>query len=268
MWKLKGELPPWQNTVINVAGFIFLLSLWHYITWMNFVPRNILPNPLRVALSYEELIVHHHAIYGNMWDRLLYSFKLNIMGLGEATVISLVVGFLLGLYAPIRAFFGMYLNASRYIPLTAITGILIAWFGIHDAMKVHFLALGIMVYLIPTVVARVQETLDVHLHTAQTLGATPWEKVWTVFFPDVFRRVSTDIITLTAISWTYITIAEMLNNTGGIGAMMWECARRSRYEQMYALLFLVVATGIVQDRVLKFVDRVMFPDKYNSSATF
>lgn len=253
--------------MINVMGFVFLLSLWHFITWMNYVPRNILPNPLRVALSYEDLIAFHHKLYGNMWDRLWYSLKLNLTGYGEATLISLIVGFLLGLFAPIRAFFGMYLNAARYIPLTAITGIMISWFGIHDNMKIQFLSLGILVYLIPTVVIRVQETLDVYLQTAETLGATPWKVVWTVFFPDVIRRVSADIITLTAISWTYITIAEMLNNTGGIGAMMWECARRSRYEQMYALLFLVIATGIAQDRVLKFVRRVLFPDEYNSSAT-
>lgn len=267
MWELKGKLSPRQSTTIALGGLIFLVSLWHLITTMDLVPRNILPNPWRVALSYDELITYHHKLYGNMWDRLFYSLKLNLTGYAEATFISLVVGFMIGLFAPVRAFLGIYLNASRYVPLTAITGIMIAWFGIHDTMKVQFLSLGIMVYMIPTVASRVQETLDVHLHTAQTLGATSWQKVWTVFFPDVLRRVSTDIINLTAISWTYITIAEMLNNTGGIGALMWECARRSRYEQMYALLFLIVVVGIVQDRVLTILDKFAFPDKYNSAAT-
>ena len=266
MWKLKGTIPTKQASLIAFVGLVFFASLWHFITLMEFVPRTILPNPVKVAESYGELISFHHKTYGNMWDRLLYSMKLNLMGYAEATVISVIVGFLLGLFAPIRAFFGMYLNAARYVPLTAITGIMVAWFGLHDTMKVQFLSLGILVYMIPTVAARVQETLDVHLHTAQTLGATPWQKVLTIFFPDVLRRVSTDIINLTAISWTYIIIAEMMNNTGGIGAMMWECSRRSRYEQMYALLFLIIAVGIVQDKVLTSVDKMLFPDKYNSAA--
>lgn len=267
MWKLKGEISNKSSTFIAVGGFIFLMSLWHIITSMEMVPRNILPNPWRVMTSYQDLIEYHHKTYGNMWDRLLYSLKLNFSGYAEATIISLVLGFLIGLFAPVRAFLGMYVNASRYVPLTAITGVMIAWFGIHDTMKIQFLSLGIMVYMIPTVASRVQETLDVHLHTAHTLGATSWQKIWTIFFPDTLRRVSTDIINLTAISWTYITIAEMLNNTGGIGALMWECARRSRYEQMYALFFLIVVVGFLQDRILTAIDRVVFPDKYKSSSS-
>lgn len=267
MWKLKGTISARQTTLISIGGLLFFLSLWEFITSMQLVPRNILPNPIRVFKSYSVLINEHHKIYGNLWDRLLYSLKLNMMGLTEAISISLVFGFLLGLFAPIRAFFGAYVNSSRFVPITATTGIIIAWFGINDNMKVQFLAIGIMVYMIPTVTARVQETLDVHLQTAQTLGATSWQKLLTVFFPDVLRRVSTDIITLSAISWTYINFVEIINNQGGIGAKIYEAGRQSRYEQVWALLFLLVGVAFAQDRIGRFLDRLAFPDKYKSAAS-
>lgn len=266
MWKLKGTLPPIKSFLISFFGLLFILGVWHFVTMMEWVPRNILPKPLNVAKSYYDLTVLHHTTYGNVWDRLWYSTKLNFMGYGEATIISLTLGFFIGLFAPVRAFFGLYVNASRYIPMSAITGLFVALFGLFDPMKVQFLAAGITVYLVPVVVSRIDETLQIHLDTAHTLRATSWQKVTSVFFPDVFRRVSTDIITLTAISWTYIIMAEMMNSTGGIGSLMWESWRRSRPEHGYALLLLIIAVGFAQDKLLKLIDRQLFPDKYKRSA--
>jgi NitT/TauT family transport system permease protein len=266
MWKLKGTIPNRHASIISFVGLLFILALWHGITAMEWVPRTILPNPWRIIKSYGELTQMEHKVFGNLWDRLAYSLKLNFLGYGEAVSISLVFGFLIGLFAPIRAFSGNYVDAARYIPMSALTGLLMSWFGIHDNMKIQFLAIGIIVYLLPAVASRVQETLDIHLDTAQTLGATPWQKILTVFFPDTLRRVSTDIINLTAISWTYIIFAELLNNTGGIGSLMWECQRKSKDEQMWAIIILIVAIGFIQDRLFKQLDKLCFRDKYYSAA--
>ena len=267
MWKLRTLLPPKKHFWISTFGLVFILIVWYIVTDLQLVPRTILPKPLGVLKSYVDLTEAHHITYGNVWDRLWYSVKLNLLGYGEATLISLALGFLFGLFTPLRAFFGIYVNASRYIPLSAVAGLFVAMFGLFDMMKVQFLATGIVVYLVPVVVARIDETLQIHLDTAHTLRATAWQKVKSVFFPDVLRRVSTDIITLTAISWTYIIMAEMLNSTGGIGTLMWEAGRRSRYEQAYALLILIVLVGFTQDKVLRLLDRRLFPDKYRKSAS-
>jgi len=261
MWKLKGTLTPLQRFIIGFTGFLVILSVWQAITSLGFISRSTLPEPLKVAMSYPS------AIDRGMWDSLAYSIKLNFIGMGEAVLISVVLGFLIGLFAPVRAFLGVYIQAARYLPLTAIIGLMITWFGIYDNVKIQFLAIGIMVYMIPTVASRVQETLDVHLHTAQTLGASSQEKIWTVFFPDVLRRVSTDIISLVAISWTYIVIAEYINNTGGIGAMIEEAGRHSRYEQQWALVILIIMWAFVQDMLLRILDWIVFPDKYKSASS-
>lgn len=267
MWKLRTPLPQRRYFWISTFGLVFILAIWYVVTELQLVPRTILPKPLGVLKSYVDLTEMRHATYGNVWERLWYSIRLNLFGYGEATIISLVLGFLFGLFTPLRAFFGIYVNASRYIPLSAVAGLFVAMFGLFDMMKVQFLAMGIVVYLVPVVVSRIDETLQIHLDTAHTLRASAWQKVSHVFFPDVLRRVSSDIITLTAISWTYIIMAEMLNSTGGIGTLMWEAGRRSRYEQAYALLILIVIVGFTQDKLLKLLDRRLFPDKYKKSSS-
>lgn len=151
-----------------------------------------------------------------------------------------------------------------------MSGIFIAAIGIGFDMKASFLAFGIIIYILPVVVQRVSELQNpandkdyVYLQTISTLGATNWQKFRYVYFPYVMQRVSTDVINLTAISYTYIVIAETLNKEGGIGALINIMSRQSRTAEVYALLFLIIAIGILQDVLLKKLDVVLFPSKYN-----
>ena len=151
------------------------------------------------------------------------------------------------------------------MPLTAVTGLFIAWFGIDSEMKIAFLAFGILVYLLPVIVQRIDEVEEVYVQTAYTLGASNWQQIRTVFIPAVLSRVSDDIRVLVAISWTYIIVAELVNaNSGGIGALAFKMARQSRIDKVFAILLIIIAVGFLQDKLFKLLDRLLFAHKYQT----
>ncbi|MEZ4773965.1 MAG: ABC transporter permease subunit [Bacteroidia bacterium] len=217
----------------------------------------VLPTPLKVLQSFKELHFEDMLIWNS-----LKSIWLNLLGYFFAIIISIPLGFMLGLIPFFRGLFGRMFDALRFIPLTAVTGIFVMWLGLESEMKVAFLAFGIVVYLVPVVVQRIDEVDEVYVKTVFTLGAGNWEKIRTVYFPSVVSRLSDDIRVLTAISWTYITIAEMLNRSGGIGELIWIARRQSRIDKAFAVLIVIVLIGIVQDRLFLFLDRLIFPYKY------
>ena len=221
----------------------------------------LLPTPLRVLKAIPELIERDDLI-GNA----LYSIQLNLLGYLVAILVAIPVGFLLGLIPLVRGLFSKIFDSYRFIPLTAVTGIFIMWLGLGSDMKVAFLAFGIIVYLIPVVVQRIDEVSKVYLNTVFTLGATSWQTVRTVYMPYVFSKIIDDVRVLTAISWTYITIVEMLNRGGGIGELIWTAKRQSRIDKAFAILIIIVLIGIVQDRLFALLDRLLFPHKYVASA--
>jgi NitT/TauT family transport system permease protein len=192
----------------------------------------------------------------------LYSIKLNLLGYIEAILIAIPLGFLMGLFPVVRSATNAYVKAFRFIPLAAATGLFIVWFGIGDNMKVQFLAVSIIVYLLPVVVQRIDEVENVYVQTAYTLGANKLRMIFSVFVPAVLSKISDDIRVLVAISWTYITIAEALNMTGGIGALAVQCARRSRIDKVFAVLVIIVIIGFIQDKLFERLDKVLFPHKY------
>jgi len=217
----------------------------------------LLPPPQLVVQSFPELVQK---------DALMYntgrSVWLNVQGYFWAVIISVPIGFLIGLFPLFRGLFSKHVNALRYLPLTALTGLFIIWFGIEDRMKIAFLAFGIIVYLLPVVVQRIDEVKDVYLKTVFTLGANKWQTIKNVYFPSVFSKLMDDIRVLTAISWTYIIIAELLNRQGGIGSLIYIKARQGQIPKVFGILIVIILIGFIQDRIFVYLDKRLFPHKY------
>jgi len=256
LFELRGELPQPARSVIEIAGFLLLLAIWIILTLPGMVPHAVLPSPLAVIRSFRELHFDDFLVRNT-----LYSIQLNLLGYIEAIAIALPLGFVIGLFPLFRNLSGRYVDAIRFIPLTAVTGLFIAWFGIETNMKVQFLAFGILVYLLPVVVQRIHEVDNIYVQTAYTLGASKWQTIRTVFIPAVVSRISDDIRVLVAISWTYIIVAELINRSGGIGSLIWVASRQSRLDKVFALLIVIILIGFAQDKLFKWIDRILFPYK-------
>ncbi len=271
LFKMGGSVSKMTSTIISLIGLVILLALWYFLTFSGeIIPNKILPNPVNVIKSYRALYLDYDLLT-NVW----YSVKLNIYGYVVAIVLALPIGFVIGMFPIARSLFSQYIDAVRFLPLTAITGIFIAWFGIAFDMKVYFLSFGILIYLLPIIVQRINDLQNpsnnkdfVYLQTITTLGATNWQKFRHVYFPYVTHKISEDIRVITAISWTYIIVAELLNKEGGIGAMIYTLGRQSRTPEVFALLFMIILIGFMQDRLFKYLDILLFPSKYDKDRIF
>jgi len=272
MFDIRGSMTKNQTLITSVVGICVLIGLWYAVASipMSMVEtesgemvrtslhdKGIFPVPSEVLAALPELHFKDGLIL-NLW----YSLKLNFWGYLESIAICIPLGFLIGLFPAFKGMFSKPVDALRFIPLTAVTGVFIAWFGIGQAMKVHFLAFGIIVYLLPVVTQRVLQVAEVYQQTAFTLGATKWQMIRKIFLPDVLSKVFDDVRVLVAISWTYIIIAEMQNMEGGIGAMVWKSARQSRIDKVFAILFIIIIVGFLQDLLFKWLDRRLFKHKY------
>ena len=257
LFRIRGELPKKTLLTIEVIGLCLILTGWHLLCMTGWVNKGILPYPTSVVQSFPELWFENALFFNTT-----HSLKLNVLGYLEAVAIAVPLGMVIGLLPIMRALSGRYIDALRFLPLTAVTGLFIAGFGIDDNMRIQFLAFGIGIYLLPTAVSRVLGVEEVYQQTAYTMGATKWQMVRSVFIPAVWSRIFDDIRVLVAISWTYIIVAEMLNSTGGVGSSCYLFARQGRYDKVFGIIIVILLVGIVQDKILLWLDRKLFPFKY------
>ena len=260
------NLPKAIVTTISLCGLALILCIWYLISYFEIIPTTVLPNPMKVILSYGSLFENNHLI-ANTW----FSIRLNLMCYVYALLISIPVGFFIALFPINNIIIGRYINSVRYLPIPALSGIFIALLGLTFNMKVSFLTFGLIIYIIPAICAKVNELNNpandkeyVYVQSIRTMGATSWQKFREVYFPYVMGSVSGDIITLTGISWSYLVIAEMIYKSGisGIGSLISVMSRQAHMAEVYALLFLIVIIGVLQDVSFKWIDKKVFPWKY------
>lgn len=301
MFKLRGNLSTSQRVILGIIGLVIFIVVWWLLAEILAVKRPIvdgyitripseaeaaeqginldsllredslrfenatefkkvypiLPTPVQVVQAFPALVQSK-----NLISNTLISIWRNLQGYFWAIFLSIPIGFLIGLFPIFKGLFSKQVDALRYLPLTALVGIFITWFGIGESMKISFLAFGIIVYLLPTVIQRIKEVEDVYLKTVFTLGATDWQTIRSVYFPSVMAKLMDDIRVLTAISWTYIIIAELLNKQGGIGALIYDAGRRGQIPDVFAILLVIILIGFLQDRIFVYLDKRLFPHKY------
>lgn len=260
LFQMGEEVSPRTGIIVTILGAIFILLTWFLITTYAGVSNTIFPTPQSVAMSFGELN-DKYGLTENVW----YSVKLNFAGYIEALLIAIPLGFIIGLFPLAKHLLSKWVDSVRFIPLTAVTGLFVMWFGVKFGMRVHFLSFSIIIYLLPIIVQRIIEIDKVYLQTAYTIGANKWQTFKHVYFPSVVSRISDDIRVITAISWTYIIVVEMINKNLGVGALIFNANKQQRPDMVFAILIIIIAVGYFQDLLFRYLDYALFPYKYDKS---
>ncbi len=153
LFRFAGEVDEKTALTINIIGWILLIFVWWLVSAMGWIKPTILPSPFAVILSYKTLFVERHLLYNTG-----YSIFINMSGYLQALALAIPLGFLIGLVPFFRHLVSKQIEAIRFTPLPATTGIFMAVFGLGLGIKVEFLAFGIFVYLLPAIARSSEST--------------------------------------------------------------------------------------------------------------
>jgi len=244
-------------SLLQLSGWIILFAIWWIVTNLGLINNHVMPTPQKTWNAFLDMKAND-----DLGSNILFSVRINLFGYLKCIIAALVVGFAIGLSPQVRKMFSQQVNALRFVPITALMGIFIAISGLTIQTKINFLAFGIWVYLVPVVVQRIDEVNDTHLQMMKTLGAGFWQRVRYVTWRSVVARLSDDIRILVGISWTYIIVAELAGIQGGLGSLIFLGERQSNVGKVYAVIFIIVLIGIIQDVLFRLLDRLLFKFKY------
>jgi NitT/TauT family transport system permease protein len=268
LFKLGGKTDYGKWTpIISFFGLLMILGIWWIEARMEIIPTKIFPGPFEVLGAIGNLVENHHLL-GNIW----FSVKMNLLAYFWAILASLPLGLLIAMYPLPNLCVGKYINAIRFLPLPATTALFISAGGLTYSTKLLFLVVALVIFILPEVCNRVNVLQNknssdfVYLETIKTLGATPWQMFRWVYWPYVTSGISGSIRSLAALSWSYVTISELIYKDGeinGIGALINTSFRQAHIPEAWVGLFLIIAIGVIQDFLFKNAEMIIFPYLYN-----
>jgi len=242
---------------LGFASVATVLIVWAALAASGWVSQNKLPSPLAVmqAMSY---------LAWNEGQSLLFTATLwsvgRVLAAGVLVIaIGIPIGVIMGAAPKLNAIFSPLIDPFRSAPVVALLPILVMWMGIGEPMKIAFLFIGAVVYLIPMVRDAIQAVPQSYWVSARDLGATPWECIRKAIVPMAMPRIADAVVVSISVMWTYITVAEYVNAREGLGQLIQNARRFSAMDQVFAGIIVIIALALVTYQLMLMLKRKLYP---------
>lgn len=245
IWNPAQPLSHRNRSLLGAGAVFAVLLLWSLLSGLELVAPNKLPAPWKVAQAFAYLAWDGENGRSLLATATLWSFG-RVLAAGLLVVsIGIPIGVLMGASPYVNATLSPLVDPFRSAPVVALLPIMVMWFGIGEGMKIAFLFLGAVVYLIPMVRDAMQAVPQTYWIAARDLGGTEWECVRKAVLPMAMPRIADAITVAVSVMWTYITVAEYVNAREGLGQLIQNARRFSAMDQVFAGIIVIVALALL-----------------------
>lgn len=259
MWNPYEELSSGRRWGLGLVSVVVIVGLWAVLTGFSLVSPAKLPSLLDCGEAFLRLAWDAERGESALWTATLSSVARVFMAGVLVVSIGVPVGVLMGASPSVNALLSPLVDPFRSAPVVAVLPILVMWLGIGEMMKITFLFLGAVVYLIPMVRDAMQAVQQQYWIAARDLGATEWEAVWHAVLPMAKPRIADAITVSVSVMWTYITVAEYVNAERGLGQLIQNARRFSAMDQVFVGIFVIVALALVTYASMTWIKNKLYP---------
>ncbi len=259
VWNPAEPLSPKTRRLLGVGAVLVVLIVWSVLAGTGMVTKGKLPAPWDVAKAFSYLAWDPDRGRSLLMTAAIASIARVLVAGLLVVVIGVPVGVIMGASPRINAALSPLIDPFRSAPIVAVLPILVMWLGIDEAMKVTFLFLGAVVYLIPMVRDAIVAVPTTYWISARDLGGTPWEAVRHAVLPMAMPRITDAIIVSVSIMWTYITVAEYVNAESGLGQLIQNARRFSAMDQVFVGIFVIIGLALLTFTGMQAAKRWLYP---------
>jgi taurine transport system permease protein len=191
---------------------------------------------------------------GHIWDSFLRVF----LGLSLGIIFGVPLGLFMGLNRFAKGFFDPLVELYRPVPPLAWAPLVITVFGIDNVGKVFLLFMVSLSIMIISARAGASGTQLSKIHAAHSLGASRWQILRNVIFPNSLPEILTGVRVAVGMCWGTLVAAEFLAGTTGIGFVENVARKYMQYEVIWITIFVMGMLGLLFDvTIRKIIDKTI-----------
>ena len=191
---------------------------------------------------------------GHIWDSFLRVF----LGLIFGIILGVPLGLFMGLNRFAKGFFDPLIELYRPVPPLAWAPLVITVFGIDNVGKIFLLFMVSLSIMIISARAGASGTQLSKIHAAHSLGASRWQILRYVIFPNSLPEILTGVRVAIGMCWGTLVAAEFLAGTTGIGFVENVAKKYFQYEVIWITIFIMGMLGLLFDITLrKIIDKTI-----------
>lgn len=237
----------------RLVSLVGLIVLW-WLASLN-QPDYFLPGPETVLQSLWEVAV----VSGELWTALRLSILSLLIGGGLALLVGVVVGVLMGAQRTVEHAFDLYVNGLYVAPVSAITPLLIFWFGIDLAPRVATVFIFSVPEIIITCYQGAKYTPRTFIEVARAFGASNREVFWKVIIPHEVPFIVTAMRLGLGRAIKGMVLAELVVSTTGLGDLISFYSHNFKTASLVAVLLVLMFMGVIGTALVRRLEFAVAP---------
>jgi len=230
-----------QSIVIGLFSIVFGLVIWHFATLYNFdffIDFQNVPSPLKVGGAFA-----HHLSDSEFYVHIQVSIRRILIAYSIAVFLGILLGLLVGRSRMARAAILPYIEIIRPIPAVAWIPMAILMWPTEESSIVYITFLGALFPIILNTVHGVEQTPEVLIRAAQSLGASKLQIFWHVVLPSALPSIAAGLAIGMGISWFSLLAGEIISGQYGIGYFTWDAYSLINYPDIVVGMLVIGALG-------------------------
>ncbi|MEO0821106.1 MAG: ABC transporter permease [Pseudomonadota bacterium] len=240
---LARSFPPARLRSLGITALSLLAGIvfWHWATAVNldfYVDFQNVPSPAKVFTAFIEHLGTQvfYVHIGVSLERILISYAL-------ATVIGILLGLAMGRSRLARALVMPYIEIIRPIPAVAWIPLAILMWPTEEASIIYITFLGALFPIVLNTLHGVEQTPEVLVRAARSLGATRLAIFWHVVLPAALPSISAGLAIGMGVSWFSLLAGEIISGQYGIGYFTWNAYSLINYQDIVVGMLVIGGLG-------------------------
>ena len=235
--------------VLGWGAVALVLVAWELTAILTGVNRLYLPRPTQIVVALFDMFAE-----GRLTLDLGYTLYRIFAGFFIALVVGVALGIWIATSPRTRAVADMFIAALYPLPKVTLIPLLIIWLGTGGPFMLTISALGAIFPIIINTVLGVRQCDPGLVLAARDLGASHRQVMRLVLLPSAIPSIFAGVRLGLGVSIILVVAAEMVVGKLGLGARLYLAGQVLETEQVFAVLIVLAALGILVTKIQDQID--------------
>jgi NitT/TauT family transport system permease protein len=239
--------------LLSAAAIACGIVVWHFAVKANlnlYIRFENVPPPAKVWSSF----LGH--LSGSLYfTHILVSLKRIMIGYALATALGITVGLAMGRSRLARDIFAPYVEITRPIPAVAWIPLAILMWPTEESSIIYITFLGALFPIIINTMHGVEQTPEVLVRAARSLGAKRTQIFRHVVLPAALPSIAAGLAIGMGVSWFSLLAGEIISGQYGIGYFTWNAYSLINYPDIIVGMLSIGLLGTASTYAVRLATR-------------
>jgi len=173
-----------------------------------------------------------------------------IIGFTIATLLGIILGYLIWRYKLVEETLGFVVTALQSIPSIVWFPLAIIWFGLNDFAIIFIITIGATWTMTISATSGFKNVPVLYQQVAKTLGSQGFHFMRTVIIPSAVPQLLSGMRIAWAFSWRALMAGELLGASDGLGHLLETGRALGQMDLVISVMIIITIIGTIMDHIV------------------